>query len=245
MRDGGAAFVLVHGAGGSEWMWHKVAPLLAAAHPANRVYAPTLTGYGARAHLATPDLGLETHVQDVLGVLEYEDLRRVVLVGWSYAGMVVSAVAERAPERLAHVVHFDASVPRDGESQADRQSAEYRARLERLRAEGTWLRPKPTEAEFAPYVERGEMSDDDVRVVISRMRPVPVKTLTDPVRLGNPAAAAIPRTYIWCRQNPSGGALVTQLRATPGWRCHELNAGHFGLLTHPRELADLLLSSSP
>src|SRR5262245_21171602 len=104
-----ATFMLVHGAFISSWGWSRVAPLLAAA--VDRVYVPTLTGLGERAHVAAQDLGLETVVQDVLGILEYDDLREVMLVGWSYGGMVVAGVADRAPERIAHTVYLDASTP--------------------------------------------------------------------------------------------------------------------------------------
>jgi pimeloyl-ACP methyl ester carboxylesterase len=236
-----AVFVLVHGAGGSGWVWHKVVPLLGTDHKA---YTPTLTGYGARAHLASPELGLETHVRDVLGVLEYEDLRDVVLVGWSYAGMVVTAVADRAPERLAHLVYLDASVPLDGQSQADQQSPEYRATIERLLSEGAWLRPAPSETSFAKYVERGDLTEDEVRTLVARLRPVPLKTLTDPISLVNPAAATVPRTYARCRQNAGDTQRAEEVRARAarlGWRYRELDADHFVPLTHPRELADLLL----
>src|SRR6266511_3487775 len=97
-----AVFVLVHGGFHGGWCWRRVAPHLRAA--GHEVYTPTLTGLGERAHLATPETGLDTHIRDVLGVLAFEDLRDVVLVGHSMAGMVVTGVAERAPDRLAHLV---------------------------------------------------------------------------------------------------------------------------------------------
>jgi pimeloyl-ACP methyl ester carboxylesterase len=91
-----------------------VTTLLGAA--GHEVCTPTLTGLGERAHLATPQIGLETHIQDVLGMLEHDDLRDVVLVGHSYGGMVVAGVAARAPERLRHLVYLDAFVPEAGQS---------------------------------------------------------------------------------------------------------------------------------
>src|SRR5689334_15631432 len=112
-----ANYLLVHGAWHGGWCWRRVVPLLRAA--GHEVFTPTLTGLGERVHLLTRDVGLDTHAQDVIGVLEYEDLRDVVLVGHSYGGMVITAVAERAAERLAHLVYLDAFVPRDGQSQMD------------------------------------------------------------------------------------------------------------------------------
>src|SRR4051812_8081549 len=107
-----ATFVLVHGAWHGGWCWRKLTPLLRAAEHA--VYTPTLTGLGERAHLGGPDVGLATHVRDVVTVLWYEDLSGVVLVGHSYGGMVIGGVADQVPERLAHLVYLDAYVPEPG-----------------------------------------------------------------------------------------------------------------------------------
>ena len=104
-----ATFVLVHGASTGGWYWAPVrARLRAAGH---EVFTPTLTGLGERAHLLRQDVGLDTHVADVLNVLAYGDLVGVVLAGHSYGGMVVTGVADRAPERVAHLVYVDAFVP--------------------------------------------------------------------------------------------------------------------------------------
>jgi pimeloyl-ACP methyl ester carboxylesterase len=235
-----ATYVLVCGAGSSGWHWHRVERLLRDA--GHEVFAPTPTGLGERAHLATPEVGLDTHVADVVGVIEYEDLRDVVLVGWSYGGMVVAGVADRVPERLAHVVHFDGYAPRDGQSAADQQPPAYRAALEELLRAGTWLRqPATTAASLVSYVDRGELSEAEVRDVVARFRPHPVKTLLDPLRLTNRAADAVARTYVYCRQNTGDAWRAEQMRSRPGWRYRELDADHLAPLTHPRQVADLLL----
>src|SRR5215213_2962657 len=100
-----ATFVLVHGGWHGGWCWKKVVLLLRTA--GHGVFTPTLTGLGERAHLLTPDIDLTTHVQDILGVLEYEDLQQVILVGHSSGGMVLSDVAEQAATRVAHLVYLD------------------------------------------------------------------------------------------------------------------------------------------
>ncbi len=125
-----ATYVLVHGGWTGGWLWRKVATHLRAA--GHDVYTPTLTGLGERVHLASPDIDLETHIQDILMVLDYEELRDVILVGYSYSGMVVTAVAERAPERLAHLVYLDAFVPGDGDSLASIIGPELTAFLEQV-----------------------------------------------------------------------------------------------------------------
>src|SRR5687768_18076653 len=112
-----ATFVLVHGAFVGGWCWRWVAPYLRGA--GHDVYCPTLTGSGERVHLASPRVDLATHVEDVVNVLHYEDLRGVVLVGHSYGGMVITGAAERVSERLARLVYLDAFVPQDGQALAD------------------------------------------------------------------------------------------------------------------------------
>jgi pimeloyl-ACP methyl ester carboxylesterase len=107
-----ATYALVHGAWHGGWCWKKVTPLLRAA--GHEVFAPTLTGLGERAHLLTPAVDPETHIDDVLGVLHYEDLRQVVLVGHSYGGTVITGVAARAADRIGHLVYLDAFVPLGG-----------------------------------------------------------------------------------------------------------------------------------
>ena len=114
-----ATFVLVHPAWFGGWCWKKVIPLLRAR--GYDVFAPTLTGLGDRAHLARPEIGLNTHVEDVANLLKYEDLSGVVLVGNSSGGMVITGVSDRMPERIAHVVYLDAFVPQDGQSMLDMQ----------------------------------------------------------------------------------------------------------------------------
>ena len=130
-----AMFLLIHGAWHGGWCWKKVTPLLRAA--GHEVCTPTLTGLGERAHLLSAEVTLDTHVQDVVGVLEYEDLRDVVLVGHSYGGMVITGVVDRAADRLAHLVYLDAFVPQDGQALADLvDSTLYTTLEEQARAEG-------------------------------------------------------------------------------------------------------------
>ena len=177
-----ATFVLVHGGWAGGWQWREVASLLRAA--GHEVFTPTLTGLGERVHLASPDVGLDTHIQDILMVLEYEELRDVILVGYSYSGMVITGVAERAPERLAHLVYLDAYVPRDGESLLDMLGPDAAAFIEQAaQAYGDGWRI-PHDPPDAP-----------------RRTPHPLKTGQQPVSLTNPAAAALPRTFIYCTQD--------------------------------------------
>src|SRR5215203_1355701 len=137
-----ATFVLVHGAVVGGWCWRWVAPELRGA--GHEVQAPTLTGLGERVHLASSQVDLDTHIADIVNLLHYEDLRDVVLVGWSYGGMVVAGTADRAPERIAHVVYFDSDVPRDGDTSAPPSSHAEREALAHAHGDGWRVPPAVT-----------------------------------------------------------------------------------------------------
>jgi pimeloyl-ACP methyl ester carboxylesterase len=235
-----AMFLLIHGAWHGGWCWQKVTPLLRAA--GHEVCAPTLTGLGARAHLLSPEVTLETHVQDVVGVLEYEDCRDVVLVGHSYGGMVITAVADRAADRVAHLVYLDAFVPQDGQAVADLVGPTFSAMLEeQAHAEGEgWRVPAPP-----PVPERwGVTTEADVRWMRPRIGAHPLKAFQQPVRLTNPVAATLPRTFIYCTDKPARdmfAPLAEQLRAETRWRYRELATGHDAMVTAPQAIAALLL----
>ena len=117
-----ATFVVAHGAWSAGWAWKKMRPRLR--ERGHELWTPTYTGLGERAHLATPDITLDTHIQDVCGLLVMEDLRDVILVGHSYGGMVATGVADRETARIARLVYLDAFVPRDGQSVLDLQPPE-------------------------------------------------------------------------------------------------------------------------
>lgn len=171
-------FLIVHGAWGGAWQFAKVDPLLRErGYDVRRV---TLTGLGERVHLASPDIGLQTHIDDVVNVILFENLRDIVLLGHSYGGMVISGVAQRVPDRIARLVYLDAILPNDGESlltaRGDRASS---LELSKMTRDGflvpLWVRPDKPHPFDVPH---------------------PLKTFTDPVALKNPAAEKIPALYI-------------------------------------------------
>ena len=124
-----ATFLIAHGAWSGGWAWKKIRRRLGAR--GHQVFTPTYTGLGERAHLARREFGLDTHIQDVLGVLEYEDLSDVVLLGHSYGGMVATGVADRAPQRLRRLAYLDAFAPRDGQALLDLVAPQERAKIGR------------------------------------------------------------------------------------------------------------------
>jgi pimeloyl-ACP methyl ester carboxylesterase len=239
-----ATYVLLHAPWHGAWCWKKVAPLLRAA--GHEVYTPTLTGLGERTHLAHPLVGLETHVQDVVNDLTYLDLHEVILLGHSAGGALIGAVAERLPERLAHLVFLDAFVPEDGQAVLDLITFPRAAWEERVRTEGFgWLIPSLAPVPWDEFVrDVWRVTDEaDRRWMVERFVPTPFKVFTDPVRRTNPAAARLPRTYVRCLQHPSPlfDRYAAMARRTEGWRLRELDAAHEPFVTAPRELAAVLL----
>jgi pimeloyl-ACP methyl ester carboxylesterase len=221
-------YVLVHGATAGGWQMRGVAQRLR--ETGAEVFTPTLTGLGERSHLANPEVDLETHIQDVLAVLQYEDLYDVILVGKSYSGIVVTAVVDRAPERIRHLVYLDALVPENGQSFLDIVGPDIAQRMQAaVDAHGAgWRLPVDRTAE-------------------PRLADHPFKTMQQPVMLKNPSAMTVPRTYILCTQKPPG---ITHTRVTTqaaqraqalGWGYRELAADHDAEQTMPQAVAALLL----
>jgi pimeloyl-ACP methyl ester carboxylesterase len=206
-------------------------PLMAAA--GHEFFAPSYTGLGERAHLASPDNNLETHIEDVLGVLTFEDLRNVVLIGHSYGGMVATGVADRAPERIAQLIYLDAFVPEDGQALADFWSeAERQRRMDGVKAGDGWrVTPNPvppdTSAEDAAWIAKFRM-------------PQSVTCFEQPLRLR--AKLTLPRTYIQCMRYADRGpfAQFAARARAEGWPAYELDASHSPNVTAPDLLMDLL-----
>jgi pimeloyl-ACP methyl ester carboxylesterase len=232
-----ATFVLVHGAWHGGWCWQKLVPFLEAA--GHSVYAPTLTGLAERASELSPDVGLDTHIQDIVGLLVNQDLHGVVLVGHSYGGMVITGVVDQAPERIAHLVYLDTFVPRDGEAMVDVSPIVI------------WLLRKQAQGDGWRLASRGDYgvtTEPDRSWVLSKVTPQPLKTLEQPLHLKNPAIVSTkPRTHIDCTSSGFVFSLLRHLlapRALPpreaGWRLRTLPTGHDAMITAPRELADLL-----
>ena len=203
------------------------------------VYTPTLTGLGERAHLASREVSLETHVRDVMGTIESERLDDVVLVGHSYAGVVVTAVADRMPQRISRLVYLDAMVPRAGQSLYDTAGPVFRERIEGLvktQGEG-WYIPIPTAERM------GLFAQEDIDFAMPRLVPHPARTFAEPVNLRGPWASPVRRTYINCiGKSTPGGPRSVQAAGIDDYR--ELSTGHDAMVTAPNEVAAILLEVS-
>lgn len=227
-----AAFVLVHGAWHGGWVWKKVVPLLRAS--GHDVFTPTLTGLGERVHLLARDVDLTTHIDDVLGVLEYEDLSDIVLVGHSYGGMVISGVAERAHGRLAHLVYLDAFLPEDGKALRDYAPGDVLDKMANSKGDG-WRLPS-----FMFARDFGVTDPDDAAWVNARLGDQPYKTFTQPLDLAADTGHAIQRAYILTTQDTFVPHAARAKQA--GFAYRELfTARHDSMVTQPAELVELFL----
>ena len=226
-------FVLIHGAWHGGWCWKKVVPLLRAA--GHEVFTPTLTGLGERVHLLAPEIDLTMHIDDVLGVLEYENLTNVVLVGHSYGGMVISGVAERASSRLARLVYLDAFLPEDGKALRDYAPGEVLDETVNTRGDG-WRLPS-----FMFAVDFGITDKEDADWVNARLGDQPYRTFTQPLHLAADSENNIRRAYILTTQDTF---VPHAARARQeGFDYYELfSAAHDSMVTQPAALVDLFLN---
>jgi pimeloyl-ACP methyl ester carboxylesterase len=225
-----ATFLVAHGAWSAGWAWKKMRPLLRAR--GHELFTPTHTGLGERAHLAGPDVDLETHIADILGVLEAEDLREVLLIGHSYGGMVATGVADRARERIRKLIYVDAFAPRDGDSVFS--LTPERRKTMAAAAEDGWKLP--------PSIMPPDTPEADVAWAAPRRKPQPIKTFEQPLRLLH-GELTLPRHYIYCQRcRPDDGFRPYYERAKKeGWGHDEIDASHNPHITAPEALAALLL----
>jgi len=229
-----ATFVLVHGGWAGAVVWRQLAPRLRKA--GHEVYAPTLTGIGERKHLLSREIGLETHIQDVIGVVEDEDLSDIVLVGHSYGGMVISGVADRVPKRIASLVYLDAFVPENGQSlfsllPPDRHLA--------IVPGEDWLVAPITSASFG--LERPEV----IALWEGKSAPQPLATFTQPVPLTGGIGRVKHKMYILATDPARFTQFYDKLKNDPGWVVHTLPCTHFIQLEMPDELTAILLKAIP
>jgi len=225
-------FVLIHGGIQGGWVWKRVIPLLRAA--GHEAYAPTLTGCGERVHLASPDVGLETHILDVVNTLEYEDLYDVILVGHSYGGQVITGVADRMRHRLAHLVYLDACVPQPGQSCLDQWTNDRTSMDELVQKYGDGWQFMPMDPR-----EFGVTEEADVAWLTEKDTPHPYKTFQDPIYFDPATVEAISRTYIQCIGDGPQPAEPPSI--TTGMRYLTLATSHAANVIAPRELTALLL----
>lgn len=218
-------FVVVHGATAGGWEWKRTGEFLLA--DGHTVYRTTLTGLGERMHLNSADIDLQTHIDDVVNLILFEDLHDVVLTGHSYGGMVITGVMDRIPERLRHVVFLDAAVPDDGMSIWDLLGS--RGQDPSRFADGFMA---------VPWVKPGDKPPHSVKQSI--------KCFNQPVSYRNPVALALPVTYV--AFVPKDKSIEERAATDPswqravsrGWTIRTFPGGHVAQQENPRGVATLI-----
>jgi len=230
-----SSFVLVHGAWGGAWIWRRViGPLRAAGH---EVHAVTLTGDGERAHLRHAGITLQTHIDDVVGLVDAEELNDIVLVGHSYGGMVITGVADALGARVQQLVYIDAMVPLPGEGWGAGHSPEVVAARQAAAKANDNALPPPDPKDFG-------LSEADRAWLLRRQVPHPFGMYRVPLHFDGARWAKWPRTFVDCTNPayPTIDAMRRRVREQPGWHIVEIATGHCPMVSAPDALLAVLLT---
>lgn len=234
-----SSFVLVPGAWRGSWLWKRVRTKLRA--EGHEVFTPTLTGLADRSHLLTPDVNLDTHIEDVVNLFKWEELSDVILCGHSYAGSVISGVADRIPERIAALVYLDAFVLQDGECIHDTLPPAHRElQLEAAGRDGQGWRVPPIPAEVF------NVNVDDRDWVDRQCTPQPLAAFQQPIRLSGRGPLVKNISYILTTDLPDSPFPPFYERASAkGWNMLTIATGHDAMLDNPEEVTKMLLDATP
>jgi pimeloyl-ACP methyl ester carboxylesterase len=227
-----ATFVVAHGAWSAGWAWKKMRPLMRAA--GHEFWTPTYTGLGERAHLGNAAVSLDTHIQDIVAVLESEELTNVHLVGHSYGGMVATGVADRVRGRIAQLIYLDAFAPVNGQAVFDLVPPDIAAKMEagaKASQSGFGIPSNPMPSDTAP---------EDQAWAAPRRLPQPVRAFSTKLVLS--AEPAMPRTYIYAKKAGIGDNFrrFYERAKREGWRTYEIESSHNPHITCPDVLMKIL-----
>ncbi len=239
-RGAAKNYVLVHGAWHGGWCWDEVRALLLA--DGHRVYTPSLTGLGDRAHLAKQlDVGLDTHINDIVNLIKYEELEDVVLVGHSYAGMVISGVADQVGDQISELIYLDALVPDEGGSLLDPY-----AELSDEQVAQIVSNVAVDESNSLPLPPMGflGLSEDHPATasLMQRLTPHPMKTLVDRLGYSNNGTDDNSKSFIYCSAQQADDAAklkLEKIKSNDDWSYYEIETGHNAMTTEPEKLVQL------
>jgi pimeloyl-ACP methyl ester carboxylesterase len=240
MRNHKTTYILVHGAWHGSWCSKRVRPALQSA--GHNVFTPTLTGLGERSHLNSAAVDLSTHIADIVNLIKWEELLDVVLCGHSYAGCVITGVADQIPDRIRALVFLDAFVLENGESFMDIVPSEVaQAVRDQAKAAGEGWKTNPIPAHIL-----GVRDLQDVAWVDAQCTPQAIATFEERVKLTGNLEHIEDIAYMFpteCHSN----LLVSHERAkAKGWKIRTIdNSGHDFMIDHPQKLADFLLEYAP
>ena len=236
MKNNKPHFLLIHGAWHGGWVWNEISEILN--YQGYSVSTPTLTGLGEKKHLLSSKITIDTFIEDVVNHIIFENLNNIILVGHSFAGSVVSGVADKLKDRIQKLIYFDAVILKDGQKPFDIAPKELvKQRIELAKRFGNGISiPAPSADAFGVFDVKKSL------LLEEKLTPHPLSTYQSKLTIKNEIGNGIPLFYIFCndpvyKSLESSREVVRKLK----WPIFELNAGHDAMLTHPKETLNLLM----
>ena len=236
MKNNKPHFLLIHGAWHGGWVWNEISEILR--YQRYSVSTPTLTGLGEKKHLLSSKITIKTFIEDVVNHIIFEDLNNIILVGHSFAGSVISGVADRLKDRIQKLIYFDAMILTDGQKPFDitpKETVEQRIELAKKFGNNISI-PAPSADAFGVFDIKKSL------LLEEKLTPHPLSAFQSKLILKNEVGNGIPLSYIFCtkpvyKSLESSREVVRKMK----WPIFELNAGHDAMLTHPKETLNLLM----
>ena len=236
MKNNKPHFLLIHGAWHGGWVWNEISEILR--YQRYSVSTPTLTGLGEKKHLLSSKITIETFIEDVVNHIIFENLNNIILVGHSFAGSVISGVADRLKDRIQKLIYFDAMILIDGQKPFDitpKETVEQRIELAKKFGNKISI-PAPSADAFGVFDVKKSL------LLEEKLTPHPLSAFQSKLILKNEVGNGIPLSYIFCtkpvyKSLESSREVVRKMK----WPIFELNAGHDAMLTHPKETLNLLM----
>ena len=236
MKNNKPHFLLIHGAWHGGWVWNEISEILR--YQRYSVSTPTLTGLGEKKHLLSSKITIKTFIEDVVNHIIFEDLNNIILVGHSFAGSVISGVADRLKDRIQKLIYFDAMILIDGQKPFDitpKETVEQRIELAKKFGNNISI-PAPSADAFGVFDIKKSL------LLEEKLTPHPLSAFQSKLILKNEVGNGIPLSYIFCtkpvyKSLESSREVVRKMK----WPIFELNAGHDAMLTHPKETLNLLM----
>ena len=236
MKNNKPHFLLIHGAWHGGWVWNEISEILR--YQRYSVSTPTLTGLGEKKHLLSSKITIETFIEDVVNHIIFENLNNIILVGHSFAGSVISGVADRLKDRIQKLIYFDAMILIDGQKPFDitpKETVEQRIELAKKFGNKISI-PAPSADAFGVFDVKKSL------LLEEKLTPHPLSAFQSKLILKNEIGNGIPLSYIFCKKPiykslESSREVVRKMK----WPIFELNAGHDAMLTHPKETLNLLM----
>ena len=236
MKNNKPHFLLIHGAWHGGWVWNEISEILR--YQRYSVSTPTLTGLGEKKHLLSSKITIETFIEDIVNHIIFENLNNIILVGHSFAGSVISGVADRLKDRIQKLIYFDAMILIDGQKPFDitpKETVEQRIELAKKFGNNISI-PAPSADAFGVFDIKKSL------LLEEKLTPHPLSAFQSKLILKNEVGNGIPLSYIFCtkpvyKSLESSREVVRKMK----WPIFELNAGHDAMLTHPKETLNLLM----